>query len=159
MRGFVVYTALDLKRAIHIRKLLLIAVLLLFTGCYLPEYHKPVNPPKVFYADYGRVWDAAVDTLDEMGFVIVQMRKSNGYISTDKRERDNRRVKVSLRFLKDGEGIYVKITESTTELLVGDDKNKYSKRRWISVGTSGLARKEIRRRMYWKLPRPEEEAK
>jgi hypothetical protein len=158
MRGFVVYTALDLKRAIHIRKLLLIAVLLLFTGCLTPQYSKPIKPPKTFYADYGRVWAAAVDTLDEMGFVIAQMRKSDGYISTDKRERDGERIKVSLRFFKDGEGIYVKITESQ-ELLVGDDKNVYSKRRWIFMDNIRLATKEIRRRMYWKLPHLEEESK
>jgi hypothetical protein len=153
MRGFVVYTVL---RVIHIKELFLIAALLLFTGCFINWPDPPPPPPRVFYADYDRVWGAAIDTLDELGFVIVQMRKSDGYISTDKRERDNKRVKLSLRFFKDGEGIYVKITESREALIV---VKKYNVEQWDYISNFEIVGKEVRKRMALKLLRLKEKLK
>ena len=68
---------------------------------------------------FDRVWNAAMDTLDELGFVIAFASKEDGYISTDRKEEvlqeeDYRRatafrIKAGIRLNRKGDILEVKV--------------------------------------------------
>jgi hypothetical protein len=138
-----------MKRETSFKALLLITILFGLSGCSFTDYE--LYGPDVFYDDYSKVWAAAIDTLDEAGYVIVQMRRSDGYISTDRRERGGWRVKLSLRFYNtEGDGVQVQITD-VCELK--SESTEYASGEWKSVSCSIIDTSVIRKKIERKLRR------
>jgi hypothetical protein len=130
-----------------------ILILLTFTtlaGCiYLSEPEFISDTPEYYRTDYNTVWRAAVDTLGELGFVIVQMNKSEGYISTDRMEKNERRVKVSLRFSVSSKFVKVRIISSSEMLHISETTNDA---KWLDHPTYGhVIQDKIKRKMKSKL--------
>jgi hypothetical protein len=94
------------------KKLFLAVILMLIggAGCNLvlgiPDYIP--NEPQYYRADFDRVWNAAIYTLDDLGYVIIQMRKEDGYISTDIKDHGRWRNKIRIRL--SSENNLVKVT-------------------------------------------------
>lgn len=74
-----------------------------------------------FQADYDRVWNAALDALDESGYVIMQMDKYGGYISTGMKVETRSRDKVNLRLKREQGSVIVKIKLYGQKLIETSD--------------------------------------
>lgn len=66
--------------------------------------------PQSYMADYNSVWQAALDSLDELGFVIAAMSKEDGYITTQMKGRDRVRDKVSINITGAEGSVNVKVS-------------------------------------------------
>ncbi|MBI5491994.1 MAG: outer membrane protein assembly factor BamC [Deltaproteobacteria bacterium] len=98
----------------------------------------------LFHADYDRVWDAVVDTLDERGFVIKHMRKEEGYITTEvKKDDSNFRIKVSARLVRTNDGVRVSVSEYSQSSQVYGKSNGRFLTYWQEEAPSGEYRKGI----------------
>lgn len=62
---------------------LLLIISVLFTSCAGLQ-PIPVEP-RSYSTDYDKVWNAAIDTLDELGYIPLQMQKDDGFITTERR--------------------------------------------------------------------------
>ena len=100
----------------------------------------------LFRADYGKVWNAALDTLDESGFVIMQMDKLDGYISTERKEGVAYRNKISLRLTRERGGVMVRVNVYSEELR-GSGEGEY----WREIASGGARASMIRDDMASKL--------
>jgi len=102
--------------------MLLFVLSFALTGCVLVDFIFPPYPPpgagdpRVFTAPYDRVWNAAIDALDKRGYVIRQMSKEDGYITTDKNEYRYSRTKVSIRLIRVNGTVRVEIRDYREEL-------------------------------------------
>lgn len=117
------------------------------TGCIGTDYlrfYTSHRPEMAWYhhVGYDTVWNAAVDTLDENGFVIVQSDRTRGYISTDKRERNERRIKVSIKIFAEESAILVKI-KATGETLSKPDKPDKGWPYWVKAADDEILALEI----------------
>jgi len=72
--------------------------------------------PRIFHADYNRVWNAAIDTLVKHRFIIRQMSKEDGFITTDKRESIYSRTWVSIRLTRMDGAVKVAVSDYHEEL-------------------------------------------
>ena len=123
-------------------------------------------------AMYDRVWDAAIDTLFELGLPIAFMSKPDGYMVTD-REWDKTkinlpryspdRVRVTMRFIRTNDSINVKISSAEEGKEVLNIWTSFSKDRqpfpyWEVEGPSPHLEKAIVDRISSKL-KPVEETK
>jgi hypothetical protein len=97
------------------------------------------NEPRTYIAEYGKVWNSALDTLDYLGYVIAQMDKADGYITTGKQDIGSNRTKVSLRIVGAGPevtvvkvNIYLEVKSTYTHPDTG--ATSYS---WRNVETDG----------------------
>lgn len=108
-----------------------------------------LNSPDVlgtalFRDDYDRVWDAALDTLDEHGFVIKHMRKKDGYITTEMRKQDVYfRIKISVRLARVDDAVRVTVNDYSESAQVYDEVNHRPLRFWQGNAPSGEYRREI----------------
>jgi hypothetical protein len=100
----------------------------------------------LFRADYGRVWNATLDTLDELGYVILQMNKYDGYITTGMKEETRSRDKVGIRLSRDGGSVRVMVNVYSEELVKTSD-SPY----WRKTSSEGRREKKIRDKMASKL--------
>jgi hypothetical protein len=100
----------------------------------------------LFPADYNKVWNAALDTLDESGFVIMQMDKLDGYISTERKEGIAYRNKISLRLTRERGGVMVRVNVYSEELR-GSGEGEY----WREIASGGARASMIRDDMASKL--------
>jgi hypothetical protein len=76
-----------------------------------------------FDEGYDRVWRATVHSLNELGYVILHMRKSEGYISTDYLEKYNERAKITVNFYKSGSLIVVSVKAFYQSASIGKEHN------------------------------------
>jgi hypothetical protein len=100
----------------------------------------------LFRTDYDKVWNAALDTLDESGYVIMQMDKLDGYISTGKKEGTSSRSKVSMRLTRERGGVMVRVNVYSEELR-GSGEESY----WREIASGGGRASMIRDKMALKL--------
>jgi hypothetical protein len=122
---------------------LLVCVLFFsLAGCFSGPRTSTTFLPDYYKTDYDRVWNSAIDTLDELGFVILNMRKAEGYLSTDWRERKGVRYKVAMRFSISGELVRVKITSSKGLLIFDKIDNRYE---WVDGTNIGMMDDEIKK--------------
>lgn len=171
-----------IKGGCHMRKItaLLILCFLVFAGCeslsvtrsiLFPSYEDKniPNNPQIFHGSFDTVWNAALDSLDELGFVIAQMKKEDGYITTQEKEvpekiyaRGNEefstvikeRVKVSIRLSQSDDSVKVTVN-SYVERLLKDNmtpKMKY----WAERTSNGLLESRIKNKIAAKLHLKEE---
>lgn len=153
------------------KKFFLLSLLILLSGCgpftniFYPsaEINIP-NTPREYKAGYDAVWRAAIDSLDELGFVIEQMKKEDGYISTDKqvskdaafgrnpsafaRVREER-VKVSLRISWDDGSVRLTVTPYIEQRI--QDSMTPKLRYWIKAESNGALEEAIKRKIASKL--------
>lgn len=132
-----------------VKYLLVVLVIASLPGCTLAVKrpgHIP-NEPRTYQAQYDRVWDAALDTVDEMGFVVAVMNKDDGYISTEMKESVDSRKKVSLRLTRLSEDSVRVSVKSYKENLVTDVDFQY----WTEVESEGFLEDEIKRNIASKL--------
>ncbi len=113
----------------------------------LPEYIISLDSPEylgtaLFHADYDSVWEAAIDTLDEKGFVIKQMKKDEGYLLTDFKKDVKYREKISVRLKKEDADIRVTIREYAESLVNIAERDKDISY-WKEEPASGHYRKMI----------------
>ena len=127
--------------------LLVLPLILLTTSCIFrlgppPEggWNNPTPAAFRLKADYDTVWWAAVDTLDYMGYVIVQMRKYDGYLATDRLEEYERRTRVRVRITELEDSVLVEI-DASGEIL-SDSSEESGVAKWVSVG-GGRAGDEV----------------
>jgi uncharacterized lipoprotein len=127
----------------------LIVCLLFFSlmGC-LGNIKSSTFTPDYYKTDYDRVWNAAVDTLDELGFVILHMKKDEGYVSTDKRELYDVREKVSIRISRMDKLFRVTINSSRDILVHLDSSNRSE---WIKGPRNTSIHMQIKERMFEKI--------
>lgn len=102
-------------------------LLLLLTGCsslFGTRSSREVipNEPRTYVAEYGRVWNSALDTLDELGYVIAQMDKTDGYITTELSDSGSDRSKVSLRIVGKGNEVTVNVNLYSTSIYSGSGR-------------------------------------
>lgn len=100
-------------------KLLFLVFVLAFAGCAATPPSRPADlrSALTFEADYDRVWAAALDVLDQRGFVIAQMAKEDGYITTDIKQMGGwLRGKLSLRLVREDGLVRVTVNSYTEEL-------------------------------------------
>ncbi|TAN59834.1 hypothetical protein EPN18_09775 [bacterium] len=120
------------------RLYLILAFLFLLVGCLPPPQQILPNTPQAYTADFNNVWNAAIDTLDNLGFTPAQMQKEDGFLTTERKTFSSsiygvapfipfarafgsmsaninpmatipEQVKVTLRILKDGSTVTVKV--------------------------------------------------
>lgn len=94
-------------------------------------------------AGYNSVWSAALDTLDEYGYVVRQMSKEDGYISTDKKDVGDSRDKIAIRFFRKDDRVTVKVTPyfERRERFVHVDKSfDYY---WRETSSTGVLEQKI----------------
>lgn len=141
------------------RKLLiktgLIMAVFLFAGC-VPQSTVIPNDPQNYKADYNRLWTAAVDSIDELGFTAAQMNKDDGYITTSKQEADRvygqmsgvemallmiprERVKITIRLTEDEGSIRVKVTSHIERF----NSQSILPNKWSPVESNGTLEKSI----------------
>jgi hypothetical protein len=139
----------------HLTVFTVLMFFLLLTGCtYLVGTSRQPIPiePRIYVAEYGKVWNSALDVLDEEGYVIAQMDKSNGYIATERKEGERYRDKVSLRILDKGEEVTVIVNyyfeEKTTYTHLSTGATSYS---WWETGSDGYFEKGIQNEIAEKL--------
>lgn len=91
--------------------------------------------------DFDSVWDAAIDTLNEQGYVIAIMRKEEGYIATQmKNSLWYWRNKLGIRLYRENDAVKVRVVIYAEKLSGYDDKkNPY----WIETGTIGIPGQRI----------------
>lgn len=65
------------------KKLFFIFILFLIVGCMATLPIIPIAP-QTYNADYEKLWNAAIDSVDELGFIPVQMQKNDGFITTER---------------------------------------------------------------------------
>jgi hypothetical protein len=99
-----------------------------------------------FRSEYYRVWIAALTTLDEFGYVITQMSKADGYITTGMKEDTRTREKLSMRLTRGDGFVNVKVNVFNEELVRTIDPPYWRERQ-----SSGALEKMIRDRMALKL--------
>lgn len=115
---------------------IVIVLLPLLSGCTFlfgePRPYVEPGVPRVFRADYNTVWNAVLDTIDDNGYVIIQMSKEDGYITTAMKESGYSKRKLSIRFLRTGDGVSVTINDYS-EMLSTTSKTPY----WRETGPHG----------------------
>ncbi|MBI5491996.1 MAG: hypothetical protein HY893_03590 [Deltaproteobacteria bacterium] len=118
------------RLAISLKMLFVFLLFMVSAGCYVQhEKYVPAGVPRFFNEDYDRVWDAVVDTLDERGFVINQMRKEEGYVDTKNKQLSAyERERVTIRLLKEEHGVSITVSDhpETAELRFKFKKNNQS---------------------------------
>ncbi|MBI5491995.1 MAG: hypothetical protein HY893_03585 [Deltaproteobacteria bacterium] len=136
------------RLSISLKMVFMLLLMLATTGCYYRLLHKsydmPPGVPRLFNENYDKVWDAVVNTLNERGFVINQMRKEEGYIDTkNRKEGAYNRERISVRLVKmDSE---VKVTVQDYEEYAGFSfiNNKAVVSHWKEGEPSGLYQQRI----------------
>ncbi|MDO8426967.1 MAG: hypothetical protein Q7T24_05580 [Deltaproteobacteria bacterium] len=102
------------RLTIGLKTLFILLLFLIPAGCYYhhQKSYTPTGVPRLFNESYDRVWDAVVNTLNERGFVINQMRKEEGYIDTkNRKEGAYSRERISIRLLKRDGGVKVTVSD------------------------------------------------
>ncbi len=126
------------RLAISLKTLFVLLIFLVPAGCYhRQENYIPPGMPRLFNADYDRVWDAVVDTLDERGFVIKHMRKEEGYIATELKRDNGYRIKVSVRLVSANDAVNVTVSDYSESSKVYDERNNRLLHFWQENGPSG----------------------
>lgn len=100
------------------------------TGNTTPSVQSGI--PRTFNMAYDMVWDAVLDTVDDNGYVITQMSKTDGYITTGMKESGNWRSKITVRLLRTSEGVRVTINDYSEKLSITGDL-----RFWRGMGQDG----------------------
>jgi len=134
-----------------VSRLLVVLMIPVLAGCIYFIESDGLDPGAAEYyrTDYNNVWKAAVDALDEIGFVIVQADKNGGYISTDRMEKDGDRAKVSLRFFVKDDLVMVKSSSSSERLYVSKADGSST---WLDSPPHGrVMQNEIKREMAKRL--------
>ena len=96
----------------------------------------------LFRADYNRVWNAALDALDDSGYVIMQADKLDGYISTGRKENIHSRNKISLRLTRERGGVMVRVNQYF-EKLIGSGAGAHWREIPGSVGSARMIRDDM----------------
>lgn len=94
-----------------IQNILLLSVLICFTGCLGLMYDNEIPPqkPRYYKTDFNRVWLLVINYLDNEGYEISLMDRGSGYISTSYRPMWRSREKIIYKIIKDDEGVVVSI--------------------------------------------------
>lgn len=120
-----------------------------FMGCgflFMTGPNYPSGMPRYFQADYNRVWNAVLDALDEEGYVIAQMSKADGYVTTDRMESGYNRTKLSVRLVRENDTVKVTINEFTQALDLSSQK-PYWKDRPASGGYQQMILDDVGKRL------------
>ena len=142
---------------------LLLVMLFLFVGC-VPQSTIIPNTPQNYQAEYNKVWNAAVDSIDELGFTAAQLNKEEGYITTSKEETTQvygqmtgpellllmipkERVKITIRLTKEGESIRVNVVSFIERF----NSQSILPNKWSQVESNGTLEKEIQEKIKAKL--------
>jgi len=122
-----------------------------------------IPAPKDQQARYDKVWDAAIDTLFEEGFPIAFMSKTDGYMVTDRQETktivsfgggsvDAVRFRVTMRFVRAGDSINIKIlAEKETVFWLSGGMERSPFYFWEIKGPDSLVEKKLMDRISFKL--------
>lgn len=90
--------------------------------------------------------ERALDTVDEIGYVVAYTSKADGYISTEVRENFRYRDKFSLRVEKLEDGS-ISVSVTTYSQFLSDPKNSYRE----DTSSSGYFEDDIKNRIGAKL--------
>lgn len=74
--------------------------------------------------DYNTMWQVVINSIDDLGYVIAQMRKEEGYIATQLKDMRTYRSKLSVWISKKGDYIEVTVKAKSEQL----EENKSDKR-------------------------------
>lgn len=102
------------------------------------EYEAMLAPRYYKNVDFDSVWNAAIDTIDSMGYVIAIMKKEEGYIATQMQVSSHSRNRVSIRLYREKNAVKVDVSTYGEEKR-GDKENPY----WVETGTSGYSEQWI----------------
>jgi hypothetical protein len=150
----------------HLKVLPFSVLLLLLNGCspnnfvfdilgmsedITPQSSIP-NEPRIYRAEYDRVWSSALDTLDERGYVIAQMDKADGYITTERKKGNWYRSKISFRIVVVGTDVTVKvITYSERKKKDINYSTHETSYYWVEDESDGHFEKDIKDKIAEKL--------
>lgn len=123
-----------------VQAVLLLTMLLGFTGCRGLLFEAPEIPPQEprhYNAEYNRVWSIARDILDITGYEILQMDRADGYISTAYKENGGVRYKFRIKILREKEGVLVSV------FCFAQGKTQTDRKHWSDGGRAAWKEKEF----------------